>query len=159
MTLWETLDAATVTAAQRLAAALEAKPLVGLVECATANDSVTVLYDPVPLPTTRRRLHSNVSDRPPSIDRRMPLQRQANRRASIGRILLDSEKVRVPASASPNLAVSGQHSTSWRRSGKRPKDLLFGYDKARGQCLAEPGNSLGCCLGVANLNCTEILES
>jgi inhibitor of KinA len=49
VTLGETLDAVTVAAAQRLAAALEAKPLVGLVECATANVSVTVLYDPVRL--------------------------------------------------------------------------------------------------------------
>jgi inhibitor of KinA len=49
VTLGETLDAVTVAAAQRIAAALEAKPLVGLVECATANVSVTVLYDPVRL--------------------------------------------------------------------------------------------------------------
>ena len=49
VTLGETLDATTVAAAQRLAAALEAKPLAGLVECAAANASVTVLYDPVRL--------------------------------------------------------------------------------------------------------------
>ena len=37
VTLGERLDATTVAAAQRLAAALEAKPLAGLVECAAAN--------------------------------------------------------------------------------------------------------------------------
>ena len=42
VTLGETLDAATVAAVQALVAALEAKPLPGLIECVPANASVTV---------------------------------------------------------------------------------------------------------------------
>jgi inhibitor of KinA len=49
VTLGDTLNVATASAAQRLVAALEAKPLPGLVECAAANASVTVFYDPVRL--------------------------------------------------------------------------------------------------------------
>jgi inhibitor of KinA len=45
--LGETLDVATVAQAQALAAALEAEPLPGLLECVAANVGVTVHYDPV----------------------------------------------------------------------------------------------------------------
>jgi len=47
VTLGETLDVATVGNAQSLAAALEADPLPGFLECVAANASVTVYYDPV----------------------------------------------------------------------------------------------------------------
>jgi inhibitor of KinA len=46
VTLGETPDISTVTAVRALSAALEAKPLPGLVECAQTNASVTVFYDP-----------------------------------------------------------------------------------------------------------------
>ena len=47
VTLGETPDAATVAAGCALAAALKARPLPGFIECAQANASVTVFYDPV----------------------------------------------------------------------------------------------------------------
>jgi inhibitor of KinA len=50
VTLGETLDAATVGAGCALAAALEAKPLPGMIECAQANVTVTVFYDPARVP-------------------------------------------------------------------------------------------------------------
>jgi inhibitor of KinA len=50
VTLGETPDLATVTAGRALAAALEAKPLPGLIECAQANAGVTVFYDPGRVP-------------------------------------------------------------------------------------------------------------
>jgi inhibitor of KinA len=43
-------NAATVAAGQALVDVLEAKPLPGLIECAPANASVTVYYDPVRIP-------------------------------------------------------------------------------------------------------------
>lgn len=51
VTLGETLDAATVAAVQALMAALEAKPSPGLIECVSANASVTVYYDPARVPS------------------------------------------------------------------------------------------------------------
>lgn len=50
VTLGETPDTATVAAGRALAAALEARPLPGLIECAQANASVTVFYDPARVP-------------------------------------------------------------------------------------------------------------
>jgi inhibitor of KinA len=50
VTLGETPDTVTVAAGCALAAALEAKPLPGLLECAQANASVTVFYDPARVP-------------------------------------------------------------------------------------------------------------
>jgi len=50
VTLGDTPDAATVAAGCALATALESKPLPGLIECAQANASVTVFYDPVRVP-------------------------------------------------------------------------------------------------------------
>jgi inhibitor of KinA len=50
VTLGETPDPATVAAGCALAAALEEKPLPGVIECAQANSSVTVYYDPARIP-------------------------------------------------------------------------------------------------------------
>jgi inhibitor of KinA len=50
VTLGDTIDAATVAAGQVLVAALEGKPIPGLVECAPAHASVTVYYDPACIP-------------------------------------------------------------------------------------------------------------
>ena len=50
VTLGEVPDAPTVAAARALVAALDAKPLPGFVECAQANASVTVFYDPARIP-------------------------------------------------------------------------------------------------------------
>jgi inhibitor of KinA len=50
VTLADTVDAATVAAAQALVDALEAKPLPGVIECVPANASVAVYYDPVRVP-------------------------------------------------------------------------------------------------------------
>jgi len=50
VTLGETPDVPTVAAAGALAAALDAKPLPGLIECAQTNASVTVFYDPARVP-------------------------------------------------------------------------------------------------------------
>jgi inhibitor of KinA len=54
VTLGETPDAPTVAAARALVAALDAKPLAGFVECAQANTSVTVFYDPARVPVSSR---------------------------------------------------------------------------------------------------------
>jgi len=48
--LGETLDVAAVGAVQALAAALEADPLPGFIECVAANLTVTVYYDPTRVP-------------------------------------------------------------------------------------------------------------
>lgn len=60
VTLGETLDAATASAVQALVAALEAKPLPGLIECVPANASITVYYDPARVPPQRvsRRMNT-----------------------------------------------------------------------------------------------------
>lgn len=50
VTLGDTMDAATVAAGQALVDSLEAKSLPGVIECAPANASVTVYYDPVRVP-------------------------------------------------------------------------------------------------------------
>lgn len=50
VTLGESPDAATVAAGCALVAALAEKPLPGLIECAQANASVTVFYDPARVP-------------------------------------------------------------------------------------------------------------
>lgn len=49
VTVAETADAAPVALAQALAAALEADPTAGFIECVPANGSLTVFYDPVRL--------------------------------------------------------------------------------------------------------------
>ncbi len=46
VTLGDAPDAATVAAGCALVAALEARPMPGLIECAQANAGVTVFYDP-----------------------------------------------------------------------------------------------------------------
>jgi inhibitor of KinA len=50
VTMGEAPDAVTVAAGCALAAALEARPLPGLIECAQANASITVFYDPARIP-------------------------------------------------------------------------------------------------------------
>ena len=50
VTLGETPDVPTVAEVRALAAALDAKPLPGLIECAQTNASVTVFYDPARVP-------------------------------------------------------------------------------------------------------------
>jgi inhibitor of KinA len=54
VTLGGTPDEPTVAAARALVAALVAKPLAGFVECAQANGSVTVFYDPARTPVSSR---------------------------------------------------------------------------------------------------------
>jgi len=51
VTLGETPDAPTVAAVRALAAALDAKPFSGLIECAPTNASLTVFYDPARVAT------------------------------------------------------------------------------------------------------------
>ena len=60
VTLGETLDAATTAAVQALVAALEVKPLPGLIECVPANASITVYYDRHVFPPRRvsRRMNA-----------------------------------------------------------------------------------------------------
>jgi inhibitor of KinA len=78
VTLGETPDAATVAAGCALAAALEAKPLPGLIECAQANASVTVFYDPVRIPkrggtSPFQRVCRWIEDRAPSAGQVAPI--------------------------------------------------------------------------------------
>lgn len=61
-------DADAVAAGCALAAALDTRPLPGLIECAPANDSVTVYYDPARIPkrgnlTPYERVCRWISDR------------------------------------------------------------------------------------------------
>jgi inhibitor of KinA len=77
VTLGETLDASTAAAVQALVAALEAKPLPGLIECVPANASITVYYDPARVPGTKgqpphERLHRWIEDRAASAGRNKP---------------------------------------------------------------------------------------
>jgi len=73
VTLGETLDAATAAAVQALVAALEVKPLPGLIECVPANASITVYYDPARVPSTKvsRRMNAcigGLKTGPPPLD-------------------------------------------------------------------------------------------
>jgi inhibitor of KinA len=78
VTLGETLDAATAAAMQALVAALEAKPLPGLIECVPASASVTVYYDPARVPSTdgqppQERLRRWIEDRAAAAGRSEPV--------------------------------------------------------------------------------------
>ena len=75
--LGETLDAATAAAVQALVAALEVKPLPGLIECVPANASVTVYYDPARVPSRdgqppHERLRRWIEDRAAAAGRSEP---------------------------------------------------------------------------------------
>jgi inhibitor of KinA len=77
VTLGETLDAATTAAVQALMAALEIKPLPGLIECVPANASITVYYDPARVLSTKsqptyERLHRWIEDRAAAAGRSKP---------------------------------------------------------------------------------------
>jgi inhibitor of KinA len=78
VTLGETLDAATAAAVQALVAALEVKPLPGLIESVPANASVTVYYDPARVPSTegqppQERLRRWIEDRAAAAGRSEPV--------------------------------------------------------------------------------------
>jgi inhibitor of KinA len=77
VTQGETPDVAAVAAGCALAAALEDRPLPGLIECAQANGSVTVFYDPARVPkrggaSPFERVCRWIEDRAPAAGRIAP---------------------------------------------------------------------------------------